>query len=365
MIIIEPLLNIVFPILDDVWSPSNSPSCSQIDHATRSPPATPPLHKNRRVVVSESEDDDIQMCYRDDIQSQGSMVVDDDDNESQENGEVDIVEPAYHIRRGVERVYANNAARDIPFHVRFNEVWARLRKSDLLIELGRMMREVLDVAGQGMNGDDLGRILIYHENLDNPIVIPLQLWSRLTPELIKQVIENVLNSHQNLTLNTSFHIVVGAIHLHRGFGRLPILNEQSYRRKHAIKSIENTDRFCMARAIAVCYAHVLPVVSSEKWKILQAKYPHSEGVVNAEIAVKECVISRSTLQHINDSSRKDQDAMCKYIMTLAGLENVQNLEIKPHLPMIEEALDVQIWRTTTRTNVFTLVSQKTLNSIYN
>jgi len=150
----------------------------------------------------------------DDNQSEGSMV-DDDDIEIHENSDVNVDEPAYYIRRGVERVYANNAARDIPFHVRFNEVWNGRRIVDLLTEIGGMMREVLDVAGQGMKNDDLGRILIYHEKLDNPIVIPLQLWSLLTPKLIKQEFENVLNSNQHLKLNTSFYIIVGAIHLHR------------------------------------------------------------------------------------------------------------------------------------------------------
>ena len=90
---------------------------------------------------------------------------------------------------------------------------------------------------------DLGRVLIFHQELDNPIVVPLQPWNIITPDLIRRAIENVLNSKQSLILDDSFHIIVGGIHVMRGEGRLlPITNETSYIRKYGITPIKNTDK---------------------------------------------------------------------------------------------------------------------------
>ena len=101
----------------------------------------------------------------------------------------------------------------------------------------------------------------------------------------------------------------------RGYGRIPILNEKSIQRKTGMISIKNRDRLCLARAIAVCFAHVLPVVSTEDWAEKISHYPG--GLVNDEIAMKQGVISRSTLKDNNKSERNEQGTMAKYILTLA------------------------------------------------
>ena len=125
-------------------------------------------------------------------------------------------------------------ARDIPFHVRFHDVRNCRRLDNLYDEFNLMFEDVLRQAGDGIVDGDISRVIIFHPELDNPIVITLQPWHQLTPESIRQSIQSVLNSNQNLTLNADFHIIVGMIHLPHGEARLQRLNDISYFRKYGI-----------------------------------------------------------------------------------------------------------------------------------
>ena len=170
-------------------------------------------------------------------------------------------QPAYYINKGLARVY--NAAINTLFSVCFNEVWQGHRLSELLDDLDKLFIYILKQAGEGLVDGDIGRVLIFNPELDNPIVIPLQRWQHITPDLIRQMIQNVLNSNKTLAIKANFNILVGVVHFPHGEGFIQLTNEASYYKKRGIIPIQNLDNKCLVRAIAVSYAYTL--LEPESW----------------------------------------------------------------------------------------------------
>ena len=83
--------------------------------------------------------------------------------------------------------------------------------------------------------------------------------------------ENVLNSHQDLDMNESFHVDVGTMELPKGGAKLPITSlvgeDNSLARKRSIKQIKNSDNNCLAAAVGVAYVSA-NTVSTQEWKDL-------------------------------------------------------------------------------------------------
>ena len=53
--------------------------------------------------------------------------------------------------------------------------------------------------------------MIHHDELHEPIMVHLRPWDRLKVDIVMEHIEKVLNSHQELSMNDSFEIRIGAI----------------------------------------------------------------------------------------------------------------------------------------------------------
>ncbi|XP_061190440.1 uncharacterized protein LOC133198353 [Saccostrea echinata] len=90
-----------------------------------------------------------------------------------------------------------------------------------------------------------------------PIVVPLRPLENLTAPAIMDTIQNVLNSHQKLKVDSSFYMDIGIIALPKGGGKVYINQltgeNNSLKRKQSIIQIVNDDNMCMARAIAVTW----------------------------------------------------------------------------------------------------------------
>ena len=98
------------------------------------------------------------------------------------------------------RSYGNNSAGDIPYRLKFGR-----KVVDVLDEMVKMFEDVFIEAGQDMVQGDLGRVLIFHPQLDNHILVRMRLWHEINPNVIRQAIKNVLNSNQGLTVNAEKH----------------------------------------------------------------------------------------------------------------------------------------------------------------
>lgn len=71
---------------------------------------------------------------------------------------------------------------------------------------------------------DLGRIVVQHTGLNNPIVIPLQPWENLDSDVDKNGINSVFNSNEELIVDDNLSVTVGSIAMPQGNGgnHLPI-----------------------------------------------------------------------------------------------------------------------------------------------
>ena len=189
----------------------------------------------------------------------------------------------YTMRKKGERTYAKNAAIDTTFQVKVNDRYRGQRLRDIRRGLHSMFEDILQEACGDLAGNDLGRVVIHHDGLHDPIVVPLRPWDRLNVDVVMEHIEKVLNSHQELSVNDSFDITIGAIDLPKGNGRRPITSLQgdknSIQIKKSLVTIDNNDQLCMARAIRVGWAK-LNLCTQEEWNDL-TRYQKSKS--NSEL----------------------------------------------------------------------------------
>ena len=103
----------------------------------------------------------------------------------------------YEMRKKSERTYAKNAAIDRTYQVKINKKHHGEKLEDIRDGLHQMFEHVLQEARGDLAGNDLGRVVIQHDGLHDPIVVPLQPWDQLDSNKVMDTIEKVLNSHQN------------------------------------------------------------------------------------------------------------------------------------------------------------------------
>lgn len=102
----------------------------------------------------------------------------------------------------------------------------------------------------------LARIQIDHSSLMRAILVPLQPLHDLDANQIMGNVERVLQSNENLALDTKFKMNVGLVHMPTGSGRMAITRIEDARiKKKSIYAINNSDNLCFARAVAVGLAH--------------------------------------------------------------------------------------------------------------
>ena len=80
----------------------------------------------------------------------------------------------YTMRKKSERTYAKNAAIDTTYQVQIDDRYRGQRLRDIRRGLHQMVEDILDEARRDLAGNDLGRVVIHHDGLQDPIVVPLQ-----------------------------------------------------------------------------------------------------------------------------------------------------------------------------------------------
>ena len=153
------------------------------------------------------------------------------------------------MRKKSERTYVKNAAIDRTYQVKINEKHHGEKLEDIRDGLHQMFEHVLQEARGDLAGNDLGRVVIRHDGLQDPIVVPLQPWDQLDFNKVMDTIEKVLNSHQNLAVDESMDITVGIVDLPKGGARKRITkikgDNNLLQLKKSIVTIENGDQLCM------------------------------------------------------------------------------------------------------------------------
>ena len=102
---------------------------------------------------------------------------------------------------------------DRTYQVKVAEYHHGERLEDIRDGLHQMFDQVLNEARGDFAGNDLGCVMIQHEGLHDPIVIPLQPWDQLKADVVMGTIGKVLNSNQNLSVDESLDISIGSVDL--------------------------------------------------------------------------------------------------------------------------------------------------------
>ena len=93
-------------------------------------------------------------------------------------------ETPYIIERAGTRKFAKSVATETTYKVKFNDLWQGRRLNDLLRQLHRLFEDLLTRAREGINDNDLLRVVIRHNGLNHAVVIPLISSEELTVQRI-------------------------------------------------------------------------------------------------------------------------------------------------------------------------------------
>ncbi|XP_069108951.1 uncharacterized protein [Argopecten irradians] len=113
----------------------------------------------------------------------------------------------YTFQKVKQRTFKNSVV-DTHYEVKFNvdKTIENKKLSTLYGEIEGMFDDVIGEASQTLQESDLGRIIIHHDNLSNPIYVPLRPLRDLTGEYVMEHLQNVLNSHQDMPMDQSFRL---------------------------------------------------------------------------------------------------------------------------------------------------------------
>ncbi|XP_060564754.1 uncharacterized protein LOC132723964 [Ruditapes philippinarum] len=249
----------------------------------------------------------------------------------------------YTISKKSERTYAKNAAMDRTYQVKIDEQYNGQRLQDVRQGLHQMFEDVLEEARGNLAGNDLGRVVIHHQGLHDPIIVPLQPWDQLTANKVMEIIEKVLNSNQNLSIDESFYISIGTIELPKGSGgprrRITKLKgkNNSLKLKTSIVTIDNEDQLCMARAIGVSWAK-LNRCTPEEWKEI-AKTRQKKS--NLQLILENQQVPNSYYQKLTEKKRDEQRQLAIALSQLAGVSMDRPASLND-VEAFEEVLGVRV-----------------------
>ena len=178
----------------------------------------------------------------------------------------------YFIDETRKRKFKTSLATDTSFKVKFNDRWQGEKLIDLSKQLYDMFEDILSKA-RGHNAD-LGRVVVQHPNLSNPIVVPLQPWENLDADAVMDEIMNVINSNEELDVDENMVVTVGSIDLPKGGAKKPITRlfgpGNSLKKKQSIFYVENDNNLCLAISILLCFLKTCKQVDTNTWNVLNS-----------------------------------------------------------------------------------------------
>ncbi|CAG2203034.1 unnamed protein product [Mytilus edulis] len=244
----------------------------------------------------------------------------------------------FHKKR--ERTYANNGATDITYEVKFSNQLQNKKLTDIVDDLHNVFDDVLDQVRVGSQDNSLARLIIEHNGLTDPIVVPLQELNTMDASTVMDEISKVLQSNEELPVDDSFSVTVGRIDIPSGGGRVYITkltgDDNSLKRKRSIIS-RPSDTMCMPMAISVCFLKTCRVVSPREWQTLTSD--------DTECMVDKVLKHRTTpkwfYNHVLDKGRKECINFAKRLCALADVSTEKQCNIND-IERFEKVVDLQI-----------------------
>lgn len=246
-----------------------------------------------------------------------------------------------------QKTFSKNLAKETTYKIKFKDQWKGEKIRNILGEISTMFDDVLHKA-KGNNESDMGRVIITHPELNNSIVVPLDTWSNINSNRIMQAVENVLNSEENLPLDTGMEIIIGNIAVPSGSGNLRIttLNgtHSSIALKKSMLRVSNDDRLCLATAIGRCFLKICETVPEDTWKEITKDDPRNMNTFMK--VMKHRKTTKSYPKHVGESAVGGKNKSYSKTMALtlckeANLPTDRSLTIRD-IGSFEDLLDVNI-----------------------
>lgn len=228
---------------------------------------------------------------------------------------------AYYIWKENIRTF-KNLARDVSFKVKFNEQWRGEKLVDIYEKFHDMFDDVLSQA-RGHDAD-LGRVVISHPNLNNPIVVPLQSWQNLNADRVMSESTKVLNSNETLSVDDKLLGTVGTIDLPKGGSwcgnKLSVTSlfgpNNSLMKKKSVLYVENDNNLCLPIAIGLCFLKTCKKVDAEFWSRLTG---NDAGPMMNQVLQHKTVPKHYYGNLLKKSRRKYQTDMARWLCERAGV----------------------------------------------
>jgi hypothetical protein len=215
-----------------------------------------------------------------------------------------------------------NLARDTTFKVKFNDEW----RGDRLIDIHDKLRNMFDDVLSQARGHDanLGRVVLSHPNLNNPIVAPLQSWENLNADTVMSEIIKVLNSNETIPVDEHLLVTVWSIDLPNSESwsgnKLAVTSlfgpNNTLKRKKSVLYVENDNNLCLPIAIGVCFLKTCKKVDAETWSRLTG---NDTGVRMDHVIEHRTVPKLYYGNLLKKSRRKYQTEMATWLCEKAGV----------------------------------------------
>lgn len=265
------------------------------------------------------------------------------DDPEQKGGGNETPELPYLFQQSGQKTFSKNLATETTYKVKFRDTWKDKKMRNLQNELRDMFDDVLNRARGKSN--DLGRVIINHPELNNSIVVPLDKWPNINSQRVMEAVENVLNSEENLPLDTAMQVTIGKINVPSGSGTMPITRlkgkHSSIALKRSLLRVSNDDQMCLATAIGRCYLKLCEIVPLNKWKEVTKD---DDDMNTFQKVIKHRMTTKSYYKHVSDSAVNNKSyskAMALTMCTEANLPTDEPLSIRD-IACFEDLLDVNI-----------------------
>ena len=208
---------------------------------------------------NDDDDDLIRNINEDEVLAQTGRgekrKSDDDDDDDAEQGVEEGQD--YYVRESVKKYYSKKFGMTATDHkIRFNNVLADFDLLESHESTQKIFHHLLEDVTWDMAPNDQVRFILRTDQLETPISIPFLSVEQLTTERVFSQIERVIQSNQEFRLNDTVTIDINHVKTPEGRGKSRLkrttLNIHDHlKEKKSLIRINNTDDFCLARALAV------------------------------------------------------------------------------------------------------------------
>lgn len=193
---------------------------------------------------------------------------------------------------------------------------------DIYDNLHNMFDDVLSQA-RGHNAD-LGRVVLSHPNLNNPIIVPPQSWESLNADKVMSEISKVINSNENISVDEHLLATIGSIDIPKGGSlsgnKLPVTSlfgpNSSLAKKKSVLYVENDNNLCLPISIGLCFMKTCKKVNAAAWSGLVEE---DTGTMLDHVIRHRTVPKWYYRDLFKKSRRKLQTEMAKKLCERAGV----------------------------------------------